>query len=70
MSHLTQVAHDLQVLYIQLVTSVGINDLRALPSKPIAHISPEEPCAAEDCGDDTTDLHSPAAALLAPCARC
>ena len=55
-SHLAEVAHDLQVLHVEVVASVRVHDLRALPGEPVGDVSPQEPCAAEEGGDDPADL--------------
>lgn len=57
-AHLPQVAHLSEMLRIDVICSVWHHDLRALPCKRIDDVPPQKPCAAKDCRNHSTDLHS------------
>ena len=55
--YLAKVAHDAQVLHVQVVAAVGAHDLGALPRQGGGKVAPQEPSGPKHGGRDATHLH-------------
>ena len=57
-SDLPQVAHGSEVLHVQVIASVGDDDLRASLGQGVDDIPSQKASAAKDCCSDTADLQA------------
>ena len=61
--HLPQVPHGSEVLHVQIIASVGDNDLRASLGQGVDDIPSQEASAAKHCCSDAANLRAKGTAL-------